>query len=365
MKAIMSNQLQDAAHAVPYRPAIAIIMPFEPKMGSKNFLTAALKKVVDKVEALLTTQYPDDIHQLMTKKLQLVMRNLDYSTHKKSIAIFLSPVFEKLLYLDMQVKERIIIDTSFEIRDVVYSKIHLHQYLLLVLGPADCHIYLGNGTSVVRILSSKPEHANAYKRTLTGGTGNFCDPEEAKEITAGKFLHHVDLSLNIILNAYNLPLFVSGTGKVLDDFKKLTQHDNSVIEYIQGSYTEVTVQKLAAILEPYITDWKKVQQKNLFNQLSTAANENKLAAGMNNVWREAAKNKGRLLLVENNFVYAAEQGSIDEVIYKAIEPYNKFSYVQNAVDDVIEKVLAGGGAVEFVADGTLKEYNHIVLIQYY
>jgi len=39
---------------------------------------------------------------------------------------------------------------------------------------------------------------------------------------------------------------------------------------------------------------------------------------------------------EKNFMYAAEQGSTGDIIYKATEPYNKFSYIKDAVDDVIE-----------------------------
>jgi hypothetical protein len=57
--------------------------------------------------------------------------------------------------------------------------------------------------------------------------------------------------------------------------------------------------------------------------------------------------------------------SYEEVIYKAQEPYNKFSYIKDAVDDVMEKVLETGGDVEFVEEGLLKEYQHIALIQYY
>jgi len=71
------------------------------------------------------------------------------------------------------------------------------------------------------------------------------------------------------------------------------------------------------------------------------------------------------LLVEKDYMYIAEHGSTDEIIYKAIEPYNKFSYIKDAVDDVIEKVLQHGGDVEFVNKELLSGYDHIALIKYY
>ncbi|QEC69190.1 hypothetical protein FRZ67_18425 [Panacibacter ginsenosidivorans] len=64
-------------------------------------------------------------------------------------------------------------------------------------------------------------------------------------------------------------------------------------------------------------------------------------------------------------MYAAQYGSDEDVIYKASEPYNKFSHIKDAVDDVIEKVLETGGDVEFVDKDVLDAYKHIALIQYY
>ena len=70
-------------------------------------------------------------------------------------------------------------------------------------------------------------------------------------------------------------------------------------------------------------------------------------------------------MVEKNYIYAAQHGSSDEVIYKATESYNKFSCIKDAVDDVMEKVLENGGDVEFVDEGVLKNYHNIALVQYY
>ena len=108
-----------------------------------------------------------------------------------------------------------------------------------------------------------------------------------------------------------------------------------------------------------------MKEKDLLNQLEDAAGKKKLAVGMRDVWREAMSDKGRLLVVEKNYIFAAQHGSSDEFIYKATEPYNKFSYIKDAVDDAIEKVLENGGDVEFVDEGVLKDYHQIALVQYY
>ena len=70
---------------------------------------------------------------LVLQKLKYIIKNLDFSTHKKSIAIYVSPVFEKVLYLNIEVEERIVLDKSFHIQDLIKNKKELHQYLLLQL----------------------------------------------------------------------------------------------------------------------------------------------------------------------------------------------------------------------------------------
>ena len=64
------------------------------------------------------------------EEIKGIIKNLNFNTYKKSIAIYVSPVFEKVLYLDIAVEEKIIIDESFEIRDLVSCKREIQEYLV-------------------------------------------------------------------------------------------------------------------------------------------------------------------------------------------------------------------------------------------
>ena len=157
----ITPELQDVMEAVHYRPAVSVFMPFDPKMGLKKELTHSLKVAADKVERELLESYPDEMAMLITEKLRGIIQKLDFNTHKKSIAIYVSPVFEKVLYLDIAVEEKIMINESFEIRDLVYSKKQLHKYLVLLLSGKESRIYLVDTNSFIRILSNTPESASA------------------------------------------------------------------------------------------------------------------------------------------------------------------------------------------------------------
>lgn len=364
METATNHEIREILDAVHYRPAVTIIMPFEPKMSLKAEISQALKFAMDKVARELTEHYPGELSALVMHKLSGLVKNLNFNTHKKSIAIYVSPVFEKVLYLDIPVDQKIIVDDSFEIRDLVYSKKELHKYLVLVLSGKESRVYLGNTTTFARIVSNTAESVHAYVNDSPERVSNFTDKSAHKEILMEKFLHHIDNALGLILKAHPLPLFVIGTERIVGHFLKLSQHSKAVVDTVRGNYEEASPEQLKELLAPYVADWKKVRQKDLLNMLEEAADQKKLATGMKDVWRQAMNHKGRLLVVEKNYMYAAERRN-EDTINKIAVPFNKFSYIRDAVDDVIEKVLENGGDVEFVDAEVLKGYDRIALVQYY
>ena len=360
----MTPEMNQIMGSVYYRPAVSIILPFEPKMSLKTELSHSLKLASDKVEIELKEDYPAEMVELMMAKLRKLVAGLNYSTHKKSIAVYLSPVFEKVLYLDIPVHEKIIIDDSFEIRDIVYNKKQLREYLVLILSGKSTKMFLGNSQKLVKIVANSTRSVHTYINDVPQKVANFSDPSSRKEIIMEKFLRHIDNELDIILYAYKLPLFVMGTERISGHFRKLTRHSKSIIEYVHGNYEAASTHELADVLKPYTELWEKILEKSLLNQLEDALGKGKLSIGMRDVWKEAMNHRGRLLVVEKDYMYTAQRGDSKGTIFMPRKPYNKFSIIKDAVDDVIQAVLENGGDVEFVDNGMLKEYHHIALIKY-
>ncbi len=361
----LSDQFADVLTAPKYLPCISILMPFDPKMGLKKELGHRLKAVTDKIEKEIQANYPSEKASPIIKKLHRVLSELNYYTHKKSIAIFISPIIDKVYYLDMPIEEKIIIDESFEIRDLIYSKKEVHKYLLAVLSSKWTKIFLGNTTQFIRVTSNVPDNIEAYKNDIGEKIANFSDENKRKEILLDKFLKHTDNGLSLLLQAYKLPLFVMGTSKTIGHFKSISHNARQVIDYIPGSFEDKTESEFHKIMEPYIKDWKVIQQKRLLSQIDESMSYKKLVSGISNVWKAASLKRGRLLVVEKNYIYPAQHSSDPNVIYKRDEFNKNAFYIKDAVDDIIEKVLSSGGDVEFVDEGILKEYNKIALIEYY
>jgi hypothetical protein len=366
MISVLSQEEQQVLNVAKHLPCVSLIMPFEPKMALKSDLDHKLKLAFQKVRKQLNANYSDEQAGPVLTKLQMLIHTLDYSTYKKSIGIFVSPLVEKVYYLDIPVEEKIIIDESFEIRDLVYSKKEIHKYLVLVLSAQRSRIFLGNTVKFVRLASNMPHHVAAYKNDIPERVGNFSDPSHRKEVMLEKFLRHIDNNLEIILKAYSLPLFVMGTDRTVGHFKKITHHLKNITGYVHGNFDEASESAIWQAIAPHVADWKYVVQSDLMLRLDAARSADKLAIGINNVWKSATRGKGRLLVVEKNYMVAARYGSNqlreeETALAENITPL----FLKDAVDDVIEQVLASGGDVEFVDEGLLNIYGHIALIEYY
>ncbi len=362
-KNAISDDLIEIMHASPYRPSVTIILPFEPRVNLISELKYSLKNVSDKIKNELNASYPSGIVLPLVQKLNRIIAELDYKTKKRSVAIYLSPVFEKVIYLDTKTDERIMVDSSFEIRDLVYSNKNSCKYLLLLLSGKESRLYLGNSEKFEKLASpgSVYGHVNeALEKVL-----NFSDMSERKQIIRDKFLQHTDNLLDKILKEHQVPLFVIGTEKLLGHFRKHTKHSDTVIKYIIGNYEDHTLSQLKTIIKPHLASWFRAQQKAVLAQLEKAADKKKLVFGIKNVWNAVNNFHGRLLVVERNFMFAARFSKKNDSIELVKKPYNKRTDTLDIVDDVIEKVLENGGDVEFVDKDLLKGYNKIALVKYY
>src|SRR3954452_16318960 len=190
-------------------PVVSLFMPFEPKMVSKNEIVHKLQSLINEAEHKLVKAFSISAAKPILERLKSVNKNLDYSTHKRSTAIYVSADEEKLFYLNTPLEEKVIVDTSFNIRSLVESKKGLQQHLVLVLGNNICRVYFGKGMHLVSMLT------NTRKKSQSDNISSL-----------ENFLTETDSNLGIILNYFPLlPLFVVGNACTLNTYKINTKNE--------------------------------------------------------------------------------------------------------------------------------------------
>jgi len=324
---------------IQYLPAVSIILPFQPVIIKKRQLEYSLMLILKKIEQELLNNYAAENAVPVILKIKNVIRSLNYSSHKKSIAIFVSPVIEKVYYLDIEVKQKIVIDDSFEMRDIILTKKQTPKYLVMLLNADSSKMYVGNCSGF-----------DLIKSNISNNTG------------VTNFLEEMDHGLSIILKAYPLPIFILSAKNEMELFKKITTNKKDVIQHIELSREITDPAAIRNIILPYELNWKNLKQIYLLNRIKKANEEHKLSVGIDNVWNIATRNNGKLLIIETKYLTPKTQPK-DQLLYNKDYLMGKPFYIKDEVDKIIEKVFENGGDVEFIDEDLLNEYGQIVLIE--
>jgi len=339
-------------------PCVTIILPLE-----KEHYQAHLNVLAAKIEKELRDEYQSKAIPVV-EKLQSSFSMINFDSSKKSAVICVSPVYEKTIYLDISLEEKVIIDEPFEIRDLVNSMYPAEKYLVLVQSAAHFKIFLGDCYHLMKIKVHIPDHMAAYKNDVPEKTENFSDSTDRKEIMLDKFIRHIDTELENILHKYRLPVFVIGTERMNGHFKKYTHNEKAILDYIHGNYDDAKPHQLLHLLQPYLKEIKNIENKELAIKIELALNENKFSSGIDEVWRNAMQKKGELLLVERNYSYPHIATGEAENLNGDIHGTNP-AFTIDAVDTIIARVLEFGGKVKFVDAEILRDFEHIALFLYY
>jgi hypothetical protein len=365
MKTNGLEQIKEVIQMPHYRPAVSLIMPMNPQIGMDNEMRQALNFAIDKIERLLRQEYPDEVTEKVLRKINALVASTGFPTNKKGLALYASPIYARLFFLDVEVPERIVVNESFEIRDLVFNRKEEKHYLLFVLSSEKCKLFIHDGQRLMPVKLEAPNSVDAYWNDETERVSNFTDPVVFKTTQVEKFIRQMDKELQSMLRTHPVPVFLMGSRSILGMFKSISHTNGRVKGVVEGNYEDATITELEQALQPRYQEWKLQQQQELLHQIEQAGNQKKLSIGIQDVWKSAYEKKGRLLVVEKNFVAAGEHVAAGKIVYKPTVSQNDFHISNDVVDDVIEMVIQNGGDVAFTEDGFLTHFDHIALIQFY
>lgn len=322
-------------------PRIALVLPFEPKMEARDELHNEVEMVVNGLVRQVINRCGEEHSQTVVSKLKNIVAQLDFSTHKKGIAIFVSPEIAEIYYLETAVEKWISIDSVPAFRELVSAKNQVRSYLLVEVKHYRCRIFLGEELSARCMVINFPENS-----------GRDLD----------QFFSYVDNNLRLILESYSLPLVIIGEQKLIDRFRKCTRNGNYISFYIPDS-AEVPASPEAQriFLRLILARWNQLKQADLLLRLRRKEQEGKLSVGIKQVLKAVSEKRGSLLMVERGYVF--EDPFILPVVEGAVpeQKYKPPFFRNDLVDEVVALSLKNGARVELLDEGALNQYQHIVL----
>lgn len=345
-------------------PCVSVIIPLAKGFYRQRELVHQLNSAKAQLKKTLATFYPEQQSHIILEKLDHLTKAIHIPAKRKSLLLFVSPQLEKMHFLREEVKPRMLINHSFEIRDLAKEATSDKEALTLILSADKAVLYHLKDGELNNVDLGIPDESSAYERDAPEKVANFSDTKQRRQVLVEKFLRHVDRALSIKLKSYHLPVYLMAPIKIAGLFKKYSQNLSAVCGYQHGNYVHASPAQLITLLNFAVRPLNQ-NSKDLQQEMEEAAGEKKLASGINEVWAAASHKNAKLLIMEEDFIFAGHRGIAPDAIYLEDPGLKRPVFIKDAADDVIEKVISCGGDIRFVATDDLKDYGHIALIQYY
>lgn len=320
-------------------------------MTPRHDLDVQIQQMQTAAEKALLTAHPSGDALPVIRKMQQLLRGLNYSTHKVAVALFVSGVEGKLLYLDFAVESKMILDRLFRVRDLADCKPEGKEYLVLLLSATQSKMYIGKETGFRLIKINTPQHISAFLNEVPEKTGNFSDRNDRHEVMLNKFLRYMDDGLAAVLKAFPLPVFVAGTERVAGHFDRITRHERNIAGYLYKHCIDASEQELEELVAPMLVKWRQLTGRLLLLQMEKAAEAGKLVCGLEEVSKAARCSNSRVVIVGEDTPDEEDPGVA--------------LLTEGPIDEIVEKVLDNGGSVDKLDKESFAKYGPIALIRYY
>jgi hypothetical protein len=178
-----------------------------------------------------------------------------------------------------------------------------------------------------------------------------------------EFFRKVDDALAAIQTEDPLPVVVVGVDRYLAFYQEVTKNPDAIVGLVAGSHDNPKPSALGKLVWPVFQTGATLRRTRALVRLSEAVKINRHASGIDQVWRAAFDNRCQTLLVETDFDYPADIAPDGTRLlpYTGRGP----SSLDDAVDEVIETVVARGGDVFFYEPGVLDLHQRIAAVLRY
>ncbi|MCC7232611.1 MAG: hypothetical protein IT242_06675 [Bacteroidia bacterium] len=347
-------------------PAISILVPTHPPDTSRRIDREKLASLVTKAEEMIRKSWSKATSDRLIAKLHHAVNGINLKQLDKGLAVYVSGTIHKVIHLPFEVSEKVIVDESYEVRDLLYAAKLNTTLMSVVISQNRLITYYSFGHKFFRM--DFPGMPDGTVDAMIENNFNHRDHSDANardEKALHSYLRFIDNVLSRELKACPVPVVIFADRKLIGYFRKSTKNAKNIIGYVDGNFERSAPEELSASLQPVVRQWKAKELEKSLRVLDQAVNDNLYSAGITEVWRAAAEGRGRILFVERDYRIKARYGNDAYTILPDDQPGSVRNRIEDAVDDIIEMVLRNGGEVVFTDNGRLESYMHIALVNRY
>lgn len=329
---------------------------FKDEIALKNLLKETAERLELKINKKAAKDHIETIRNFT--------ESIDHSRNLESLLIFVNVeegIFE-YTRLSINVEDRIIIDNTFAVRDIIRSLHLATNYLILVLSRERTRLIEALNDKVLKeygtpfpIQNKQIFAKNQYESGNSSKRSNWTT----------EYFKDVDNELFKNNKERELPILICSVEDNFHEFLKSTNNKTRVFD-ISLNYDRKADSSKALAIEAWKIVKKIILKKkeSRKNELLHAFRDNTLLSDPNEIWR--AINEGRiqtLFIEETRFQSAAM--TQERITFVNRDDKHIINFVDDIYEEMIEVNSDFGGEVVFLPNGGLKEFNGLVAVTRY
>jgi hypothetical protein len=351
---------------------VSVIIPNHRTSPDRRVDSEVLNKSIRYAKSILHGKNPPaSINAMITTSLDRLALEFDPVHAMDGLGLFVSPEIARLVLFPFPVKEKIIVDNTFEARDLYYLEQFSKPYYVLQLTKDEAHLFLMETGATAREVTNtyfpmKNEQEYEYSRSSLGTSYGFAGKgfEKDKSIVnkTRQQPFFKEVAQNVMPYAKAGDLLVSGAKHILSGFDTLRDRRLKIKGRITSNFKDPNDLFEHARITYFECRQQEIQM--MIDSLKELVGEKRVARGVRNVWSAAIGGKGDTLLVEKD-LYDEGITLHDGGLASVADDLTKKNTRNDNVDHIIETILDKGGKVIFTEENQLADYDHIALILRY
>ncbi|HSM84208.1 MAG TPA: hypothetical protein VLS96_21130 [Nodosilinea sp.] len=338
-------------------PALSLLLPTHRTSPDNKQDPIQVKNLVKEATDRLSAEFSARDLEPLLKNLEELVNDIDYTHALDGLALFVAHDYAKKFYLPFTVPKRVIIDQSFATRDLVYGLHRAQRYWVILLSQNASRLLAGTGETLEEVNNTD------FPLQMEGPGATTAPPDSADSAYIDdrhrRFFQSVDRAFTAYADNDSLPIIVGGVIRQISFFQEVSQYTAQIAGTITGNFDSATEAELLPQVWPFVQKVRGQQRQDALAALDTAMGEKKVSTALQEIWQLANEGRGKLLLVESGYHVPGvvdDQGGLQIVAAKG-----GTEVMDDAIDEIIEAVLAKGGEVMLMEDGALADHHGIAL----
>ena len=349
---------------------VSIIVPLHKQLPQRNQNKLIVKNAVNEAKATLKADFQDKDINTLIKKLDEMQTLETFTGAADGVGLFVGENISKIIHFPFEVKRKVVVDFSFEVRDVIFANNWLPQYFVLALSNNKTRLFKARGLGVEEVINeSFPlsyeeqfQYPDRQKPKVSGSYGS--EESTIREERQKNFYRHLDKLLQPYFKNNTWPIILLGVADQQALFKSITHYKNNIAINLNGNFDHFSSSEIARKIWPEVIRLRQQKDNEAINKLEKLAATGKVISGIKQVWEEI-NDGGKTLVVEKDYNqpgYLNQKSGALSLNVQNNDNNDSWYKIKDLVDDVIETILNGQGKVIFVENGKLAKFQKIALM---